>query len=722
MTVLAERVPVINKDAAFEHLHHRDDEGQFSAMGHVARMLRSLSAVGAGGAISPHDEPDHGMDFSTVHPDGRVSYDVTGDEDNIQFDLPPGDLARLHKVLTDSLEADDDDGSFQVDENTENPNPDVTIAWEKTRKFSGVQQYKVTVIKRTEEEEGVNEEGEEDQEFDVEEEYLETAIDMSERDMRDWQVALTISLLSEPALAGSAGDVAKALIATLTKDYDPDQLRDDHGRWSKIGAALHAIGEAMGTAVRAHATFGGPEGSSDSHGLVTLHDRDAHGRLFAVNLHDKDVGTQWAATLGSEDAEELVEGLYAAVEKGRAGQSGSIGNYVDETDAADTEWWRLDYAPEGSTLHFNLGEEDVEQEILLSHDDADSLREALDDMRSTDPDNPLQTRPLPEGHNLESRKAIDGDDRDLMFGVVSTPAGIRVRLGLAGTEEAPIKRWTGGSGEMVADLGPDEAAQLGADLSSITEQMKAYEHNLALGDQAIEDWYETEHGLNYSQMMDEGWSLVSRGDGTGHGSERVVLRRKADKSGYEDVSQTPPEIDAEFRALHAEQEQIWSDLGLVDEGDTIGEHEIATPWGTVTLEVRGQLLDYDRPTDLKISVRPRGESAEDWDPGEDRAILGLAGVKKLQRMLRDAFATDVVKGAKGDGKPGGGGANLEHYWKHGEGAAKWIGHPHPWTALYHHLRKHMVDEMAKRTASQWFKDVTGMWPGERKGKNPVGRG
>lgn len=69
------------------------------------------------------------------------------------------------------------------------------------------------------------------------------------------------------------------------------------------------------------------------------------------------------------------------------------------------------------------------------------------------------------------------------------------------------------------------------------------------------------------------------------------------------------------------------------------------------------------------------------------------------------------------------GNKLEHYWTATpEGLAKWADKPHPWTALYHHLRKHMPDEMAKRVAAQWFHKVKGYWPGDQKGKNPVGPG
>jgi hypothetical protein len=49
-----------------------------------------------------------------------------------------------------------------------------------------------------------------------------------------------------------------------------------------------------------------------------------------------------------------------------------------------------------------------------------------------------------------------------------------------------------------------------------------------------------------------------------------------------------------------------------------------------------------------------------------------------------------------DAKPGDGNAkNLHQYWVYGAGRAKW----NTWAELYHHLRKFMIDEMAKRTAA-----------------------
>lgn len=65
---------------------------------------------------------------------------------------------------------------------------------------------------------------------------------------------------------------------------------------------------------------------------------------------------------------------------------------------------------------------------------------------------------------------------------------------------------------------------------------------------------------------------------------------------------------------------------------------------------------------------------------------------------------------------------LEKYWCAGPGLARWSTSPHPWTTLVALLSKHMTPGHAKGLASNYFKKVFGIWPGERKGANPVGRG
>ncbi len=84
----------------------------------------------------------------------------------------------------------------------------------------------------------------------------------------------------------------------------------------------------------------------------------------------------------------------------------------------------------------------------------------------------------------------------------------------------------------------------------------------------------------------------------------------------------------------------------------------------------------------------------------------------------------IVPGSTGKGavSRARGGGSLKDYWLHGEGAGKWS----TWTELYGHLRKHMVDELAKRTAAEWYHARYGIWPGSDKnrvlhGKPPRGQ-
>jgi hypothetical protein len=65
---------------------------------------------------------------------------------------------------------------------------------------------------------------------------------------------------------------------------------------------------------------------------------------------------------------------------------------------------------------------------------------------------------------------------------------------------------------------------------------------------------------------------------------------------------------------------------------------------------------------------------------------------------------------------------LKRYWTRGEGLAKWATSAHPYTALVSHLTKFVGAERAKRIAAEWFHEVFGIWPGERRGKNPLGPG
>ena len=66
--------------------------------------------------------------------------------------------------------------------------------------------------------------------------------------------------------------------------------------------------------------------------------------------------------------------------------------------------------------------------------------------------------------------------------------------------------------------------------------------------------------------------------------------------------------------------------------------------------------------------------------------------------------------------------HLRRYWTKGPGLAKWATSPKPYTTLVALLSKYMTPNQAKGLAANYFKAVFGIWPGSRKGSNPVGPG
>lgn len=116
--------------------------------------------------------------------------------------------------------------------------------------------------------------------------------------------------------------------------------------------------------------------------------------------------------------------------------------------------------------------------------------------------------------------------------------------------------------------------------------------------------------------------------------------------------------------------------------------------------------------------------ATSWvDFGDDEVLMVSTHLLEAPRdgaPGRSTPSPDVRLAGK-DVTPGG--EQLHHYWtKDKEGLAKWAGSPHPFTALYRHLVKHVGPERAKRMAAKWHKEVFGIWPGEKAGKNPAGPG
>lgn len=119
---------------------------------------------------------------------------------------------------------------------------------------------------------------------------------------------------------------------------------------------------------------------------------------------------------------------------------------------------------------------------------------------------------------------------------------------------------------------------------------------------------------------------------------------------------------------------------------------------------------------IRIPVVVTGEHGE---RGEGSAVIAAddpdfaawdAHLKAQGEPDMAKSARAVATGHEGDAE------RLHHYWTAGEGLAKWTKSPHPWTALYHHLLKHIKNEAeAKATAAAWYHDVFHTWPGAHHG-------
>lgn len=106
-------------------------------------------------------------------------------------------------------------------------------------------------------------------------------------------------------------------------------------------------------------------------------------------------------------------------------------------------------------------------------------------------------------------------------------------------------------------------------------------------------------------------------------------------------------------------------------------------------------------TEGAIPIGQIFSSGEPYPPGHPRCRCALVPA-----------GLSASKSARAAGHGPASGDRLHRYWTTGEGLAKWRANPHPWTALYHHLRKYLPDNEAKRTATVWFHEVTGRYPNE----------
>lgn len=117
-----------------------------------------------------------------------------------------------------------------------------------------------------------------------------------------------------------------------------------------------------------------------------------------------------------------------------------------------------------------------------------------------------------------------------------------------------------------------------------------------------------------------------------------------------------------------------------------------------------------------VPIGDRFPSGDKHPPGHPRCRCALLPAYPVE-ALAGKSARAVATGNEGNAE------RLHTWWTRGKGRAKWIATAHPWATLRRHLARfiHDPDEL-DRTTSQWFHDGTGIWSGERKGRNPVGPG
>jgi hypothetical protein len=174
----------------------------------------------------------------------------------------------------------------------------------------------------------------------------------------------------------------------------------------------------------------------------------------------------------------------------------------------------------------------------------------------------------------------------------------------------------------------------------------------------------------------EGTGAVTLSDwGSGHaigGQAEVLLQRGLHMRVIADHGTSPePGVPAGVRTL---------DVEIVPKDTNVGPGELLAG------------LDPNlTPAQKRARLRSAGVSKADID-----TLVPLPPRKKASKKVQAAAGHDVTPGHD----------ELHHYWtRDPRGLKKWVGSPHPWTTLYHHLLKYMNEGMAKRAASAWFLEV-----------------
>jgi hypothetical protein len=358
---------------------------------------------------------------------------------------------------------------------------------------------------------------------------------------------------------------------------------------------------------------------------------------------------------------------------------------------------------------------------------------------------------LDAGERLVASRRMTGPGRnDLVWAVTDSPAGRELRLGVVDHEDTP--RWR------AANLG-GTARLDAAGISTLRRQLAAA---AAAGRRHQAQWRRQvdQPGATFPEpdpLIAEGtvpgapgwgqlaWQVNGVDDGEGGWSVDLAVRPPDAPAGW-----TVADAISEEREMSLDARQV---RGVIGQLDRVAGVPAAEAWDPelhprgpdgrfirrgIVAALLGRASDAGRSAAGAARRAARAAAARlrvVADTDEARALMasltlrGLQaladelGVEVVSRASRSELVEQLVRGVFARREAAAGDNALKRFWtKDPEGLARWATRSHPWTALYRQLVKHMPPARARRVASAWFREVFGIWPGERAGANPTGPG
>lgn len=433
---------------------------------------------------------------------------------------------------------------------------------------------------------------------------------------------------------------------------NPLHPRGGDGRFADhIGSALRKLAEDYGDVIT-HEELGEPDHHFSDRGALAVHN---DGTATLSRVDDEGDVHHVADGLTHSDITEIQERVSEALDDLESGGHPNdthleLADDPDELDGAKPLPVRVQYGiMADGTRYVALAGDDDADSIQLTPEHAEDFRDVAEGLASRqftydhDKDSPYLVRPLPEGETLLRRTKVTSEAEDDVFAaIVEGPGGRRLRLGLGGGDDYPLKSWTGGPGPMVADLGPDDAREVDETVESLLGRLdEIWDNQQAVMDE-LDEWDESPSGQRLTELRDK-YDVYTTGDGQG-GSRQYVVLRDPDRKGPRDQSaivEAPPEVYAEVERLQAEASKIITDAGLLDDEGAVFDFDEVEAGPSV---IRFEIYQWDLGTrpNVQMTVRPKDVDAETWEDDvvgqyEAYARLEAKQLKRLRKLVSTAF-------------------------------------------------------------------------------------